>query len=129
MGGKANVAGVQGRWKELTEDVNNMADSLTAQVRAFGEITDAAVDGNFEKVIKIDASGEMDEMKTKINRMVIGLRDSVQRNLAAREAAELANKTKSEFLANMSHEIRTPMNGIIGKSLCLLERVLLSNDV
>jgi len=121
MGGQARVQGAKGRWKEITEDVNNMADSLTAQVRAFGEITDAAVDGNFEKVIRIDASGEMDEMKTKINRMIVNLRDSVQRNLAAREAAEFANKTKSEFLANMSHEIRTPMNGIIGMTNLTLD--------
>lgn len=101
--------------------MNNMADSLTAQVRAFGEITEAAVDGNFEKVIKIDASGEMNEMKTRINLMIVNLRDSVQRNLAAREAAEFANKTKSEFLANMSHEIRTPMNGIIGMTNLTLD--------
>jgi signal transduction histidine kinase len=58
----------------------------------------------------------MDELKRKINQMVFNLRDSIQRNTAAREAAEFANRTKSEFLANMSHEIRTPMNGIIGKN-------------
>jgi osomolarity two-component system sensor histidine kinase NIK1 len=46
--------------------------------------------------------------------MFFNLRDSIQKNTAARETAELANRTKSEFLANMSHEIRTPMNGIIG---------------
>ena len=46
--------------------------------------------------------------------MVLSLRESLQKNTAAREAAELANRSKSEFLANMSHEIRTPMNGIIG---------------
>ena len=56
----------------------------------------------------VEASGEMDELKRKINQMVFNLRDSIQRNTPAREAAELANKTKSEFLANMSHEIRTP---------------------
>jgi len=92
-------------------DVNTMAMNLTAQVRAFGDITNAATDGDFTKLITVEASGEMDELKRKINQMVFNLRDSIQRNTAAREAAEFANRTKSEFLANMSHEIRTPMNG------------------
>ncbi|WEW58963.1 histidine kinase osmosensor [Emydomyces testavorans] len=121
MGGQANVEGISGRWKEITEDVNIMADNLTAQVRAFGEITDAATDGDFTKLITVNASGEMDELKRKINRMIFSLRDSIQRNTQAREAAELANRTKSEFLANMSHEIRTPMNGIIGMTQLTLD--------
>jgi len=91
-------------------DVNTMAMNLTAQVRAFGDITNAATDGDFTKLITVEASGEMDELKRKINQMVFNLRDSIQRNTAAREAAEFANRTKSEFLANMSHEIRTPVS-------------------
>ena len=121
MGGQANVENISGRWKEITEDVNTMAENLTSQVRAFGEITDAATDGDFTKLITVSASGEMDELKRKINKMVSNLRDSIQRNTAAREAAEQANRTKSEFLANMSHEIRTPMNGIIGMTQLTLD--------
>ncbi|KAG9615373.1 hypothetical protein KCU64_g23608, partial [Aureobasidium melanogenum] len=108
MGGQAEVDGISGRWKEITSDVNTMAQNLTSQVRAFGDITNAAMDGDFTKMITVEASGEMNELKQKINKMVTGLRESIQKNTAAREAAELANKTKSEFLANMSHEIRTP---------------------
>ena len=93
----------------------------TSQVRAFGDITNAATDGDFTKLVEVEASGEMDELKKKINLMVYNLRDSIQRNTLAREAAELANKTKSEFLANMSHEIRTPMNGIIGMTQLTLD--------
>ena len=121
MGGQANVQDVSGRWKEITEDVNTMAENLTAQVRAFGEITDAATEGDFSKLISVNAQGEMDDLKRKINQMISNLRDSIQRNTAAREAAELANRTKSEFLANMSHEIRTPMNGIIGMTQLTLD--------
>jgi osomolarity two-component system, sensor histidine kinase NIK1 len=121
MGAQADVAGLDGRWKEITTDVNTMAANLTTQVRAFSDITNLATDGDFTKLVDVEASGEMDELKRKINQMISNLRDSIQRNTQAREAAELANKTKSEFLANMSHEIRTPMNGIIGMTQLTLD--------
>ncbi|EXV04318.1 histidine kinase [Metarhizium robertsii] len=121
MGAQADVAGLNGRWKEITTDVNTMASNLTTQVRAFSDITNLATDGDFTKLVDVEASGEMDELKRKINQMISNLRDSIQRNTQAREAAELANKTKSEFLANMSHEIRTPMNGIIGMTQLTLD--------
>lgn len=104
-----------------------MAGNLTTQVRGFAQISAAAMDGDFTRFITIgsslpalfllvllsltlaplaEASGEMDGLKTHINNMLYHLRDSIQKNTAAREAAELANRSKSEFLANMSHEIR-----------------------
>ena len=86
--------------------MNTMAGNLTTQVRGFAQISAAAMDGDFTRFITVEASGEMDSLKTQINQMVFNLRDSIQKNTAAREAAELANRSKSEFLANMSHEIR-----------------------
>ena len=83
-----------------------MASNLTTQVRGFAQISAAAMDGDFSRFITVEASGEMDSLKTHINQMLFNLRDSIQKNTAAREAAELANRSKSEFLANMSHEIR-----------------------
>jgi osomolarity two-component system sensor histidine kinase NIK1 len=90
-------------------------------VRAFSDITNLATDGDFTKLVDVEASGEMDELKRKINQMISNLRDSIHRNTQARAAAEQANQTKSEFLANMSHEIRTPMNGIIGMTQLTLD--------
>ena len=120
LGVQADVQDVEGLWKEITSNVNDMANNLTAQVRAFADITSGAGDGSFG-FITVEASGEMDNLKQQINSMVINLRASIQKDKQAREAAELANRSKSEFLANMSHEIRTPMNGIIGLSSLTLE--------
>jgi osomolarity two-component system sensor histidine kinase NIK1 len=120
MGGQADLEDIAGRWREITVSVNTMAQNLTSQVRAFGEITTMAMEGKFMP-INVEASGEMGELKGKINKMIGNLRDSIEKNTQAREAAELANKTKSEFLANMSHEIRTPMNGIIGMTQLSLD--------
>lgn len=92
-------------------------------MRSFNDLTDTATDSDFDgaNIKNVAASGEMGELKEKIMKMVKDLKDSIQRNNSAREAAESANKTKSEFLANMSHEIRTPMNGIIGMTQLTLD--------
>ena len=85
-----------------------MTGNLTTQlqVRGFAQISAAAMDGHFTRFIMVEASGEMDSLKTQINQMAFNLQDSIQKNPAVREAAELDNRSKSEFFANLSHEIR-----------------------
>jgi osomolarity two-component system, sensor histidine kinase NIK1 len=85
---------------------NTMAGNLTTQVRGFAQISAAAMDGEFTWFITVEASGEMDSLKTQINQAVFNLRESIQKNTAARGAAELASRSRSEFFANMSPGIR-----------------------
>jgi osomolarity two-component system sensor histidine kinase NIK1 len=74
-----------------------MAGNLTTEVRVFGQISAAAMDGDFTWFITVEASGETDSLETQINQIIFNLWDSIQKNMAAREAAELANQSKSEF--------------------------------
>jgi hypothetical protein len=70
LGGQAQVHGVSGIWKDLTENVNSMASNLTAQVRNIAQVTTAVAVGDLTKKIDVDARGEILEMKTTINTMV-----------------------------------------------------------
>jgi osomolarity two-component system, sensor histidine kinase NIK1 len=117
LGGQANVEDVHGLWKEITSNVNDMANNLTAQVNAFAEVTRVG-ELSFGTSLKNSKPGNL---KQQINDMVTSLNGSIQRTNSAREAADSANSRKSQFLANMSHELRTPMNGIIGLLSLTLE--------
>src|ERR687893_566429 len=70
LGGQARVKGVAGTWKDLTDNVNFMASNLTGQVRAIKDVTTAVANGDLSQKIKIDARGEILELKDTINTMV-----------------------------------------------------------
>jgi HAMP domain-containing protein/signal transduction histidine kinase/DNA-binding response OmpR family regulator len=70
LGGQANVTGVGGTWKELTDNVNLMAGNLTGQVRNIAEVTTAVAMGDLSKKITVDVRGEILELKNTINTMV-----------------------------------------------------------
>ncbi|WOX13020.1 HAMP domain-containing protein [Streptomyces sp. N50] len=70
LGGQAEVQGVSGTWKDLTQSVNFMANNLTIQVRQIAEVTTAVAKGDLSKKITVDAKGEILELVTTVNTMV-----------------------------------------------------------
>ncbi|MFJ4876494.1 HAMP domain-containing protein [Streptomyces sp. NPDC088745] len=80
LGGQAEVEGVSGTWKRLTENVNELAGNLTRQVRAIAEVTSAVAEGDLTRSITVDASGEVSELKDNINSMVESLRETTRAN-------------------------------------------------
>ncbi|MFB4294147.1 HAMP domain-containing protein [Nonomuraea sp. ATR24] len=80
LGGQAEVEGVSGTWKRLTENVNELAGNLTRQVRAIAEVTSAVTSGDLTRSITVDASGEVAELKDNINSMVKSLRETTKAN-------------------------------------------------
>jgi len=80
LGGQAEVEGVSGTWKRLTESVNELATNLTTQVRAIAEVASAVARGDLTRSITVDARGEVAELKDNVNLMVNSLRQTTQTN-------------------------------------------------
>jgi len=80
LGGQAEVAGVSGTWRGLTENVNQLAGNLTTQVRAIAEVSTAVTQGDLTRSIAVEAQGELAELKDNINQMIANLRDTTKRN-------------------------------------------------
>nr|WP_244483749.1 HAMP domain-containing protein [Rhizobium sp. Root482] len=90
LGGQAQVPGVAGTWKDLTDNVNSMASNLTAQVRNIAEVSTAIANGNLSKKITVTVSGEILELKETINTMVDQL------NAFASEVTRVAREVGTE---------------------------------
>jgi len=80
LGGQANVPGAAGTWKDLTGNVNLLADNLTNQVRAIAEVATAVTKGDLTRSIQVEARGEVAELKDNINTMINNLRLTTERN-------------------------------------------------
>src|ERR1017187_888073 len=80
LGGQANVPGAAGTWKDLTGNVNLLADNLTNQVRAIAEVATAVTKGDLTRSIQVEARGEVAELKDNINTMIDNLRLTTDRN-------------------------------------------------
>src|SRR6266702_862680 len=81
LGGQAQVPGVAGTWKDLTDSVNSMAANLTGQVRAIAEVTTAVTEGDLTRSIRVEASGEVAQLSDKINEMIRNLQETTQKNM------------------------------------------------
>ena len=80
LGGQATVPGATGSWKDLVDNVNELAANLTTQVRAIGEVAIAVTKGDLTRSIQVAASGEVADLKDNVNQMILNLKETTQRN-------------------------------------------------
>ena len=80
LGGQAEVKGVSGTWRDLTDNVNLLAGNLTTQVRAIAEVATAVTKGDLTQSIQVETRGEVAELKDNINTMIANLRETTDRN-------------------------------------------------
>ncbi len=80
LGGQANVPGASGTWKDLTENVNQLAENLTTQVRSISEVASAVTKGDLTRYINVEAKGELEALKDTINQMIVNLKETTLRN-------------------------------------------------
>jgi HAMP domain-containing protein/signal transduction histidine kinase/CheY-like chemotaxis protein len=80
LGGQASVPGAAGTWKDLTDNVNQLANNLTTQVRAIAEVATAVTKGDLTRSITVEAFGEVAELKNNINEMIVNLKDTTLKN-------------------------------------------------
>src|SRR5919109_1904268 len=80
LGGQAHVPGAAGLWRDLTDNVNQLAGNLTTQVRAIAEVATAVTQGDLTRAIDVEAQGEVAELKDTINEMIANLRDTTKEN-------------------------------------------------
>ncbi|MGQ0654970.1 MAG: response regulator, partial [Betaproteobacteria bacterium] len=80
LGGQAKVPGASGTWKDLTENVNELAANLTTQVRAIAEVATAVTQGDLTRSITVETQGEVAALKDTINEMIRNLKDTTQKN-------------------------------------------------
>src|SRR5205823_5986179 len=100
LAGQADVKGVSGTWKDLTDSVNSMANNLTNQVRNIAEVTTAVANGDLSKKITVDVRGEILELKNTINTLVDRL------SSFASEVTRVAREVGSEGILGGQAEVR-----------------------
>jgi signal transduction histidine kinase/CheY-like chemotaxis protein/HAMP domain-containing protein len=80
LGGQAQVKGVAGTWRDLTDNVNQLASTLTTQLRAIAEVSTAVTRGDLTQRIAVEAQGEVADLKDNINQMIVTLRETTKKN-------------------------------------------------
>lgn len=117
LGGQANVKGVSGTWKDLTDNVNKMANNLTTQVRNIAEVTTAVAQGDLNKKITVDVEGEVLELKNTINIMV----DQLSAFAAARDLAAQQQLVEREKELMRIEELERFRKLTVGRELKMIE--------
>ncbi|KAJ1726143.1 hypothetical protein LPJ61_005388, partial [Coemansia biformis] len=119
LGGQANVPNVEGTWKDLTDSVNTMADSLTKQVRDIANVTKAVAAGDLTQEVRVPLNGEMGELKATINTMV------GQLGIFASEVSRVAKDVGTE--GKLGGQANVPNVGGVWKELTDNVNVMASN--
>jgi HAMP domain-containing protein/signal transduction histidine kinase/DNA-binding response OmpR family regulator len=118
LGGQADVKGVAGTWKDLTDSVNSMAGNLTAQVRNIAEVTTAVANGDLSKKITVDVRGEILELKNTVNTMVDQLRSfAAEVTRVAREVGtegKLGGQADVKAVAGTWKDLTDSVNSMAG---------------
>jgi PAS domain S-box-containing protein len=130
LGGQAEVPGVAGTWKDLTENVNRLAANLTSQVRAIGEVATAVTRGDLSRAIEVDAAGEVGALKDDINEMIRKLRDTTRENKeqdwlktnAARFSRLLQGQRNPATVGRLVLNELAPLIGVQHGALYLVDR-------
>ncbi|MBA2503167.1 MAG: HAMP domain-containing protein, partial [Pyrinomonadaceae bacterium] len=118
LGGQAEVGGVSGTWKDLTDNVNVLAGNLTGQVRNIAEVTTAVANGDLSKKITVDVKGELLELKNTVNTMVDQLNSFASEvTRVAREVGtegKLGGQAKVEGVSGTWKDLTDNVNGLAG---------------
>jgi CheY-like chemotaxis protein/HAMP domain-containing protein/GAF domain-containing protein len=119
LGGQANVEGVSGTWKDLTDNVNQMAASLTTQVRAIADVSTAVTQGDLTRSVAVEAQGEVAELKDNVNQMIANLAETTRKNAEQ----DWLNSNLARFtglmqgerdLETVSHMIMSELTPLVG---------------
>jgi PAS domain S-box-containing protein len=129
LGGQADVRGVGGTWKDLTDSVNLLAANLTTQVRAIGEVATAVTRGDLSRSIQVAASGEVEILKDDINEMIRRLRDTTRENTEqvwlktnlARFSSLLQGQRDLETVGRLVLSELAPLVGVLSGAVYLRE--------
>jgi len=117
LGGQASVPGASGTWKDLTENVNQLAANLTTQVRAITDVATAVTRGDLSRSIQVRARGEVSHLKDNINEMIRNLKETTQKN--ARQDWLKTNLTRFTRLLQGQRDLGT-MSALILSELAPL---------
>ncbi|HYR79339.1 MAG TPA: ATP-binding protein, partial [Candidatus Dormibacteraeota bacterium] len=117
LGGQAKVPGAAGTWRDLTDNVNQLAGNLTAQVRAISDVSTAVTKGDLTRSIRVEAAGEVAALSDNINQMIVNLRETTQKNTEqdwlktnlARFSSMMSGQKNLESVSRMIMSELTPL--------------------